>query len=98
MNNKRYKLIFSKVKNCLVPVAENIKSASGNSGSSSNSKIAEDQEEEPDSLACSLSPLSSSIHLGASPTFKFKSFACIEAESISFFTKAISCKPCLRVK
>ncbi|WP_208887402.1 ESPR-type extended signal peptide-containing protein [[Haemophilus] ducreyi] len=26
MNNKRYKLIFSKVKNCLVPVAENIKS------------------------------------------------------------------------
>ncbi|MGZ3096410.1 YopT-type cysteine protease domain-containing protein [[Haemophilus] ducreyi] len=64
MNNKRYKLIFSKVKNCLVPVAENIKSASGNSGSSSNSKIAEDQEEEPDSLACSLSPLSSSIHLG----------------------------------
>ncbi|WP_208937136.1 ESPR-type extended signal peptide-containing protein [[Haemophilus] ducreyi] len=39
MNNKRYKLIFSKVKNCLVPVAENIKSASGNSGSSSNSKI-----------------------------------------------------------
>ncbi|WP_202972351.1 ESPR-type extended signal peptide-containing protein, partial [[Haemophilus] ducreyi] len=27
MNNKRYKLIFSKVKNCLVPVAENIKSA-----------------------------------------------------------------------
>ncbi|WP_208887375.1 ESPR-type extended signal peptide-containing protein [[Haemophilus] ducreyi] len=24
MNNKRYKLIFSKVKNCLVPVAENM--------------------------------------------------------------------------
>ncbi|WP_208937347.1 YopT-type cysteine protease domain-containing protein [[Haemophilus] ducreyi] len=64
MNNKRYKLIFSKVKNCLVPVAENIKSASGNSSSSSNSKIAEDQEEESDPLTCSLSPLSSSIHLG----------------------------------
>ncbi|SNV55429.1 YopT-type cysteine protease domain-containing protein [Pasteurella dagmatis] len=46
MNKNRYKLIFSKSKSCLVPVAECIKSAVGN-GSSDNISEKDSESEEP---------------------------------------------------
>ncbi|MDG6881365.1 p120 [Phocoenobacter uteri] len=46
MNKNRYKLIFSKAKACLVPVAENIKSAVNN-GSSDRDPSSDGEEDEP---------------------------------------------------
>ncbi|HII3851162.1 TPA: ESPR-type extended signal peptide-containing protein [Pasteurella multocida] len=46
MNKNRYKLIFSQVKGCLVPVAECINSAISN-GSSDSTSTSEQVEEEP---------------------------------------------------
>ncbi|MDP9500621.1 YopT-type cysteine protease domain-containing protein [Bisgaard Taxon 45] len=50
MNKNRYKLIFSQVKGCLVPVAECINSAISN-GSSDSTSTSEQAEEEPPLLA-----------------------------------------------
>ncbi|MGC6377011.1 YopT-type cysteine protease domain-containing protein [Bisgaard Taxon 45] len=50
MNKNRYKLIFSQVKGCLVPVAECINSAISN-GSSDSTSTSEQAEEEPSLLA-----------------------------------------------
>ncbi|URH79392.1 YopT-type cysteine protease domain-containing protein [Pasteurella multocida] len=58
MNKNRYKLIFSQVKGCLVPVAECINSAISN-GSSDSTSTSEQAEEEPPILGpYSLSSLS----------------------------------------
>ncbi|WP_424404622.1 YopT-type cysteine protease domain-containing protein [Pasteurella sp. PK-2025] len=57
MNKNRYKLIFSKVKGCLVPVAECINSAISN-GSSDSETTTESEAEEPPLLAHPLSPVS----------------------------------------
>ncbi|WP_424411398.1 YopT-type cysteine protease domain-containing protein [Pasteurella sp. PK-2025] len=57
MNKNRYKLIFSKVKGCLVPVAECINSAISN-GSSDSETTTESEAEEPPLLAQPLSPVS----------------------------------------
>ncbi|MGC7590937.1 YopT-type cysteine protease domain-containing protein, partial [Bisgaard Taxon 46] len=57
MNKNRYKLIFSKVKGCLVPVAECINSAISN-GSSDSETTTESEAEEPPLLAQPLSSVS----------------------------------------
>ncbi|MFD1806853.1 YopT-type cysteine protease domain-containing protein [Pasteurella oralis] len=68
MNKNRYKLIFSKSKSCLVPVAECIKSAMGNGSSDSVSESESSESEEPPLLeGHALSPVSLLIKTTLNP-------------------------------
>ncbi|SPY33682.1 YopT-type cysteine protease domain-containing protein [Pasteurella canis] len=67
MNKNRYKLIFSKSKSCLVPVAECIKSAMGNGSSDSVSNSSDEAEEPPLSDHYALSPVSLSLKSALNP-------------------------------
>ncbi|WP_224046036.1 YopT-type cysteine protease domain-containing protein [Pasteurella canis] len=67
MNKNRYKLIFSKSKSCLVPVAECIKSAMGNGSSDSVSESNDEAEEPPLSDHYALSPVSLSLKSALNP-------------------------------
>ncbi|GJJ80245.1 hypothetical protein PcPA57_09650 [Pasteurella canis] len=67
MNKNRYKLIFSKSKSCLVPVAECIKSAMGNGSSDSVSSSNDEAEEPPLSDHYALSPVSLSLKTALNP-------------------------------
>ncbi|MCK3655483.1 hypothetical protein A4G19_06865 [Pasteurellaceae bacterium Macca] len=85
MNKNRYKLIFSQVKQCLIPVAENIKSAFGNSVSESEKQLSSASSEEP---SYSFSPLSTLIKSQCNPitsktVLKWKNVSIILLTSLS---------------
>ncbi|MCQ9629273.1 ESPR domain-containing protein [Actinobacillus suis] len=67
MNKHRYKLIFSKMLKCLIPVSENIKSAAGKSPSSVNGEIKANAATISE-LKSQLSPLSILVNNVLSPT------------------------------
>lgn len=91
MNKNRYKLIFSQVKACFVPVAENIKSTKDNALSSN---IAESQE---NSMDCevALNPIAACIKaeltpVQISPLFSWKNISFLLLTSIALPTFADS--------